>query len=133
LPVYLDPVTPYSIEWFNNTIAPGDEIESGAERGHRPDPVQWIEGTAFLSYRKTTRADAEANFRFEGVAPGDYFITCLIVAPGSRHKGGWAYSRITVGSEETVRTIVTRPSPGEKALQRAIQRGLAPKNSDHPQ
>jgi hypothetical protein len=104
-------VTPYSIEWFNSTIAPGGAIETAAERSHRPSPYLWTKGTAFLSYRKTTRGDGEGHFKFEGVAPGEYFITCFIISPGARSKGGWAYSRVSVAAGETVNALVTRPKP----------------------
>jgi hypothetical protein len=97
--ILLNPVTPYSEQWFEVSY-------QGGRRLTDPDPRQ-------DQFIRMTIADADGRFRFEQVAPGDYFLTALVrweVAMGSymRQQGGYICERITVTSGDELSFILTR-------------------------
>jgi hypothetical protein len=97
--VAIHPVRSLTEEWFNKSVFQG--IPLGAGNPHADD------------YRRTTVADAEGRFEFDGLPPGDYYLTCGITwgVPsdlGVEPTGGIAYAKTTVRNGETAKAIVTR-------------------------
>ena len=97
--VYLAPVTSLSTEVYERWII-------GYQRLEPTDaPVQ--------QFTQTTKGDAEGRFRFEGLAPGDYYLWCTIqwqVPDGNitRTEGGIAHAEVSVRDGQTSRAVVTR-------------------------
>jgi hypothetical protein len=97
--VWIHPVTGLTTEWYDKVIVQGITLVPG--NPHTDD------------YRKSTVADGEGRFEFDGLAPGDYYITCPITwgVPselGIEATGGIAYAKVTVRNGETAKAIVTR-------------------------
>jgi hypothetical protein len=97
--VWIHPVTSLTTEWYDKTIVQGIPLVAGSP--HTDD------------YRKKTVADGEGRFDFDGLAPGDYYVTCAISwgVPselGVMPTGGIAYAKVTVRNGETAKAIVTR-------------------------
>lgn len=97
--VLLNPVTPYSEQWFEVGYQGGRMLTD-------PDPRQY-------QFIRRTVADADGRFRFEDVAPGDYFLTGLVrweVFMGSymSPQGGYICERITVNPGDELSLILTR-------------------------
>ena len=65
-PVFLNPVTSFSTEWYTRQIVGGERLEE------TKDPI------AVRNSRQTT-ADGNGNFRFEGLPAGSYYVVCPIV------------------------------------------------------
>jgi hypothetical protein len=65
-PVFLNPVTTFSTEWYTRHIVGGERLEE------TKDPI------AVRNSRQTT-ADGNGNLRFEGLPAGDYCVACPIV------------------------------------------------------
>jgi hypothetical protein len=98
--VAIHPVTSLTTEWYDKGVVQG--IPLGPGNAHADD------------YRKTTVAeDGEGRFEFDGLPPGDYYVTCEITwgVPsdlGMMPTGGIAYAKVTVHNGETVKAVVTR-------------------------
>ena len=92
--VTLDPATPYALEWYRmygNTPIRFDAMPTDS---------------LFRRARRTTTADDEGRFRFEGLPPGEYIVRTRInwTVPRdqfrSERRGGVAGSVVTVGAGE---------------------------------
>lgn len=97
--VALNPVTGYTREWFDRKIVGGEAIESADARAAR--------------FSRTCIADAEGRFRFEGLAPGAYYVACRVewevnYGHSLQPAGGIAYAQVRVEDGKTTRAIVTR-------------------------
>jgi hypothetical protein len=97
--VAIHPVTSLTTEWYDKAIVQGIPLAAG--NPHTDD------------YRKTTQADGEGRFEFDGLPPGGYYVTCAITwgVPsdlGIMPTGGIAYAKVTVRNGETAKAIVTR-------------------------
>lgn len=98
--VLLNPVTSYSLEWYERSYLPGARIED-------PDPKL----DAFI---RTQIADGSGRFVFKNVPAGEYFITTTVTweAPTGyqgalQDQGGIVSKRIKVNAGEEVEVIVT--------------------------
>lgn len=97
--VLLNPVTPYSTEWFDRAVVAGMPLEPPDER--------------FRKYHRTVVGDAEGRFRFTGLPAGDYYVASWITweyRPGL-YSGGYAYSKATVREGATTDCVVTQKRP----------------------
>jgi hypothetical protein len=97
--VWLHPVTSLTNEWFTKHIVQGVPLAAG--NPHSDD------------FRRQAIADAEGRFEFDGLPPGDYYLTCSITwgVPsdiGTMPTGGIAYAKVSVRNGETTKAIVTR-------------------------
>lgn len=96
-PVYLNPVTSYSTEWFELNIKQGIMLTP-------PDPRN-------EKYRRTTTADGSGNFEFEGLPAGDYYVASGIFweVPGPNglsRTGSSVGEKVTIKDGETTKVIV---------------------------
>src|SRR5688572_6996514 len=62
--VSMNPVTSYSTEWYERLVIGYVHLEP-------PDPRS-------NPFNRKTIADGSGNFLFEGLAPGDYYLSCRI-------------------------------------------------------
>lgn len=93
--VWLNPVTSYSMEWYERSVVGYQPLEPSDARAKR--------------FSKTTIADADGNFSFDGLPAGEYYLACQIVwEAGSTTTGGIAHQRVTVREGQTTKAIVTR-------------------------
>jgi len=63
-------------------------------------------------FQRRTIADAEGRFSFDGVAPGEYYVSTVVrwIAPGpygGTPQGGAIYERVTISGGSTVSLIMT--------------------------
>lgn len=95
-PVYLNPVTAYSTEFYETYVVGYNEIEAADPRA--------------AEFRRDMIADGEGRFRFEGLPSGDYYLHCAIHWHYSEYgqTGGIAHARVTVRDGEVTRAVVTR-------------------------
>ena len=98
--VYLNPVTTYSIEWFNVNAISQLPITEGDPRAAK--------------YHKQTVADGSGHFKFSNLAPGEYFLTCTITwevptGYGIAKTGGTTYARVKVAAGENAEAVLQRP------------------------
>lgn len=100
-PVYLNPVTSYSNEWYSRSYLTGQRMEP-------PDP-------RLTPYMPNQTADGSGRFTFSNVPAGEYYVTSLVTweaATGYKFsmetQGGIVTKKITVKDGETVEVIVTR-------------------------
>lgn len=97
--VWLNPVTTYSTEWFENAVVPYRSITPPDRRTS--------------DYARRTIADAEGRFKFEKLPPGEYYAVCSIIwqYPGGYQgslvsTGSMAYAKVRVGDGEQVANVV---------------------------
>jgi hypothetical protein len=93
--VILNPVTSYSMEWYEKAYLPGRAM---------------VEADPRLSkYIMTQIVDADGRFTFKNVPPGDYFVTTKITwnSPSGR-RGGTISKRITVKDGHETEVMITR-------------------------
>ena len=98
--VLLNPVTSYSLEWYERSYVPRRRIEEA-------DPK-------LEAYIRTQIADGNGRFVFKNVPTGEYFITTTITwevptgyQGGVQVEGGMVAKRIKVNAGEEVEAIVT--------------------------
>ena len=98
--VLLNPVTSYSLEWYERSYVPSRRIEEA-------DPK-------LEAYIRTQIADGNGRFAFKNVPTGEYFITTTItweVPTGYQGtvqvEGGLVAKRIKVNAGEEVEVVVT--------------------------
>lgn len=96
-PVYLNPVTSYSAEWFEVNVKQNRLMT-------QPDPRT-------EKYRRTTTADGSGNFEFDGLPAGDYYVASSIFweVPGPNglsHTGSIVGEKVTIKAGETTKVIV---------------------------
>lgn len=99
--VILNPVTSYSIEWYEKSYLPGKNIVQA-------DPRLW-------NYCAKTVADGSGRFTFHNVPAGEYFVTTVIIWEAAtgyqgalRVQGGTVTKRIDVKDGAEIDVIVTR-------------------------
>ena len=99
--VILNPVTSYSMEWYEKSYVHGIPLVQADPR--------------LSDYLRMQTADGSGRFTFKDVPPGEYFVTTRVMwdAPtgykGSlQRQGGWITKRITVNDGADVEVIVTR-------------------------
>ncbi len=99
--VFLNPVTSYSIEWYEKAFLGRMNLEPNDSRLDR--------------YIKTQTADGSGRFTFKNVPPGDYFVTSVIQwevptgYQGALEKtGGSVTKRITVNNDDDLDIVITR-------------------------
>ena len=97
--VLLNPVTSYSLQWYEQSYLGGKRLTD-------PDPRQ-------DHYIRKTIADGDGRFTFSDVPSGDYFLVALVVweAPtgyGLASQGGYVAKRITVRDGDKLQEVVTR-------------------------
>lgn len=98
--VLLNPVTLYSLEWYEMSYVPSRRME---EADPKLDP-----------YIRTEIADGSGRFAFKNVPAGEYFITTTITwevptgyPGGVQVEGGVVAKRIKVNAGEQVEAVVT--------------------------
>ena len=99
--VILNPVTSYSMEWYEKSYIPGKRMVEPDQR--------------LFNFVRKQVADGNGRFTFKNVPPGEYFVTTIITweAPtgyqGSlRLQGGTVTKRITVINGDEIDIVVTR-------------------------
>ena len=99
--VLLNPVTSYSLEWYEKSYLPNRGIENADPR--------------LAAYVPTQIADGSGRFVFKNVPAGEYFVTTDVTweAPTGyqgalRTQGGVVSKRIKVSAGEEVEVIVTK-------------------------
>ncbi len=99
--VNLNPVTSYSLEWYEKAYLTASRIVPA-------DPRMW-------NYVVKQVADGSGRFTFKNVAPGEYFVTSTVTwetATGYQGalqvQGGVVSKRITVKSGDDLDVVVTR-------------------------
>ena len=99
--VNLNPVTTYSIEWYEKSYL----------LAHRIVPAD----PRMRTYVTKQVADGSGRFTFKNVAPGEYFVTSTVTweAPTGYQgalivQGGVVSKRITVKDGDDIEVIVTR-------------------------
>lgn len=99
--VFLNPVTSYSLAWYQVVIVQGLPMDP-------PD-------SRLSSYMRTQIADGSGRFIFKNVPSGEYFITTAVTweaATGYQGalttQGGVITKRIKVGENEELDEIVTK-------------------------
>lgn len=95
--VELIPVTPYTIERFRTSVNLPLEAR---------DP-------RLSKHIRTTLADAQGNFEFKEIPPGDYFLACIIqwqygTGLGTATTGGQAIALVSVKSDEVKKVVLTK-------------------------
>jgi len=105
-PVYLNPVTTYSTEWYERAILAGEPLELADPRA--------------IPFHRKTIADSEGRFEFTGLPAGEYYLACSIVWETPHQNmfnpydvylvptGGMAHGRAKVAPGERVKIILTR-------------------------
>ncbi len=97
--VTLIPVTSYTKEMVDREIVHAEYLAPSDARFHK--------------YVRVTTTDGRGNFTFDQVAPGDYFVTCLVdwllgdINDGI-YEHQWACERVTVGRGQTLHLKVSR-------------------------
>lgn len=98
--VLMNPVTSYSLEWYERSYLPSRRMEES-------DPK-------LEAYIRTQIADGSGRFVFKSVPAGEYFITTTITwevptgyQGGVQVEGGIVAKRIKVNAGEEVEAIVT--------------------------
>lgn len=98
--VLLNPVTSYSLQWYEIAYLAGKPLTE-------PDP-------RLSSYVIKQIADGSGRFTFKKVPSGDYFVTSLITweaATGYQGalqvQGGWVTKRITVKENDEIDIIIS--------------------------
>lgn len=95
LPVWVNPVTSYSREWWENSVLPDRKISEA-------DPQTPLQ--------KSDTADAQGNFRIEGLAPGKYYVVSVIrwMYAQNAWTGGYVCAEAEVENGKVTKVIVTR-------------------------
>lgn len=97
--VYLNPVTTYSSEWWNESVVGGRELADGDARARQ--------------YERLEIADRQGRFTFSGLPAGEYYLLSLV--PGDVAVGNPAGSE-THGDRVGRRVRVSSGSKVEVAL-----------------
>ncbi|WP_428309263.1 hypothetical protein [Hydrocarboniphaga sp.] len=99
--VLLNPVTSYSLQWYEDAYQRNVLLEAYDPR--------------LEPYLRKTIADADGRFTFDGVPAGEYFVVTRIIweAPnaytsGLAQQGGFVAKRVAVHDDQRVEVIVTR-------------------------
>ena len=91
--VALDPVTPYSTEWFEHTVMKGVV---------KPDP-----DSRTHAYHREVMADGEGRFTFENLPAGDYYVYCNIRwLAGESNTGGVARAKVHVEAGQHIKNVI---------------------------
>ncbi len=100
--IRLVPATPYARERFT-ALYKGRKYLPASDIPTAPvDP-------SYGSFSRTTTATSAGHFRFEDVAPGDYFITAQKIYRTPGHwlpEGGAMYESVSVKGDETVKVVI---------------------------
>jgi len=102
--VWLNPVTSYSIEWYEKFYLPTISNTSPLRdiKTTPPDP-------RLTKYILIQIADGDGRFTFKNAPPGEYFVTTAVTwYVGKELQGGFVTKRITVKDGEETDVIVTR-------------------------
>lgn len=93
--IVLNPVTNYSSEWYERGVKNYETLKDA-------DPA--------CPKGRTTIADAEGRFRFDGLPAGEYYVACWIFWDMNQYSqtGGVAHAKVKVQSGQTTNVIVTR-------------------------
>lgn len=103
--VYLIPATPYAEERFAKLYGDKKVMTAiDAARAETTDP-------RYTEFMRKTKAESDGRFRFEKVAPGDYFIATRVTWKDEKDQflpeGGLVYERVTVtGKEDKMLRVV---------------------------
>ncbi|SEG25221.1 hypothetical protein [Bosea lathyri] len=104
--VHLIPATEFSRERFKNLFGKGKYLpHRDYPRADNPDP-------AYVEHMRTTKAEANGRFGFEGVAPGEYIVSSQVLWGDEEaffREGGMVYDSVTVTGQEKepVRAILS--------------------------
>jgi hypothetical protein len=100
--VNLNPVTTLNSEWIQRAIVQGQSVGF-----YHPQDMRT------KSFERTTVADGNGSFEFDGLPSGEYYLTSSVswgVPDGGIiwPQGGTVYAKVRVRSGETSKVIVTR-------------------------
>lgn len=95
--VYLNPVTTYSTEWYQETVLKNRRLKPADPRTEK---YHWI-----------TVADGQGHFTFENVPAGDYYVACAItwMVDAFTTTGDIVHARVTVKDGERIERVILRP------------------------
>lgn len=95
--VYMNPVTSYSTEWFQETVMKNRTLKPADPR---TEQFHWM-----------VVADGMGNFKFENVADGDYYIVCPItwMVDAFTRTGDVVHATISVKNGAHVERVILRP------------------------
>ena len=100
--IYLNPVTTYSTEWFQETVLNNRRLKPADSR---TDPFHWV-----------TSADGQGNFQFENLPAGEYYVACVVAwQVDGWTTGDWVHARVAVREGEHVERVILRPSSGTRS------------------
>jgi hypothetical protein len=95
--VFLDPVTTHSRMWW---------ALRGTSQSYFELPTP---DSLFVRARRRTIADAQAHFRFRGLAPGWYYVRAIVTwYAGTEIQGGVIGDSVLASRGSTVEVILTR-------------------------
>lgn len=110
--VYLFPVTDYAsdrvfhlyggVPSINNVVSQNMRTVQNRKPLFVPDPPEYKE------YSKTTKCDANGEFKFSQVKDGEYFINTSVVWQVQTYQGGLLLARTKVENGKSPRIIMTR-------------------------
>jgi hypothetical protein len=112
--VVMDPVTPYSTEWWNRTVLHGEPLDSSDVRAD--------------AFHRETLADADGRFRFDKLPAGDYYIACWISWEAQDADGNLSKQLVCVGKK----AHVDSPDPIEIILEPVSEYGPVPSGGCRP-
>lgn len=99
--VLLNPVTSYSLEWYEKSYLPNRRLED-------PDP-------RLSQFTSKQTADGSGRFTFKNVPAGEYFVTTIIrwEAPTGYQgalqlQGGAVTKRVKISDGEEIEVVITR-------------------------
>ncbi len=93
LPVYINPVTDYSDEWYERGWVGTEYLEEADKR--------------VLPFNKSVKADKDGSYTFDGLAPGSYYVVTQFCQPTGKESRVCEYRRY--GTKVTMKNLV-RPT-----------------------
>ena len=98
--IYLDRVTPYSVELFAKLKQAGTTSYQNSQ-----DTVEGL-NQDFLKCRKQTTGGIVGNFTFRDLEDGDYFVSSYIRwFTGNEWTGSWHIKRVRVRKGESIKEL----------------------------
>jgi len=109
--VYLNPATDYEAARIFKLLR-ARFVDPTGKPVWTPAP-----GENWKTPQRTTTADAEGRFKFEGLPPGKYFVSSNVTwDTGQGMTGGWVIQEVTASPGQSVNVIVAATKPPYETL-----------------